>query len=94
MLRGVSEGPHLLLALPAQPLMSPEVTGVQDIRAIRARKETGEKRARLAANERAVEEPNLHIPPARREVGVGGNRAFADQGQNVKWGGTRVWKVT
>lgn len=60
----------LLLALSAQPLMSPEVTGAPPIEGIRARKETGEKRAGLGANERAVEEPNLCTLPAWQEVGV------------------------
>lgn len=60
----------LLLALPAQPLMSPEVTGTPHIRGIRAREETGEKRAGLGANERALEEPNLCMLPAWQEGGV------------------------
>lgn len=38
------------------------------------RKETGENQAGLGANESAVEEPNLHVLPTWREVGVGGSR--------------------
>ena len=79
-LRGISEGSELLggpqllfLALPAQPLMSPEVTGAPHVRGIRVRKVTGEKQAGLEANERAVEEPNLCMLPTWQEVGVGGS---------------------
>lgn len=79
-LRGISEGSELLggpqllfLALPSQPLISPEVTGSPHVRGIRARKVTGEKQAGLGANERAVEEPNLCMLPTWQEVGVGGS---------------------
>lgn len=61
------------------------------------RKETGENQAGLGANESAVEEPNLCLLPAWREVGVGGGRwvwVAAERGWNVKRGGTRGWRIT